>query len=73
MQSIWKSKCVPKIKFFAWLLLNDRLNTRNMLRRRYKHLDQGYSCALCLDNAQLQFPAGSALASLGICREVFFR
>lgn len=31
---IWKTKCVPKIKFFAWLLLNDRLNTRNMLRRR---------------------------------------
>jgi hypothetical protein len=52
MQWIWKSKCVPKIKFFAWLLLNDRLNTRNMLRRRHKHLDEGYSCALCLDNVE---------------------
>jgi hypothetical protein len=24
---IWKAKCIPKIKFFSWLLLNDRLNT----------------------------------------------
>jgi hypothetical protein len=36
---IWKSKWVPTIKFFTWLLLNDRLNTRNILRRRKKHLD----------------------------------
>jgi hypothetical protein len=38
---IWKSKCIPKIKFFAWLLLNDRLNTRNILRRRRKFLEDG--------------------------------
>jgi hypothetical protein len=37
---IWKTKCIPKIKFFAWLLLNDRLNTRNILRRRKKVLDE---------------------------------
>jgi hypothetical protein len=35
---IWKSKCIPKIKFFAWLLLNDRFNSRNILRRRRKFL-----------------------------------
>lgn len=29
---IWKSKCTKKWKVFAWLLLADRLNTRNMLR-----------------------------------------
>jgi hypothetical protein len=28
---IWKAKCVPRIKLFAWLLLVDRLNTRDML------------------------------------------
>lgn len=44
---IWKSKCTPKINFFAWLLLNDRLNTRNMLRRRNKFLEEGYNCVLC--------------------------
>jgi hypothetical protein len=38
---IWETKCVPKIKFFAWLLLNDRLNTRNILRRRNKVLEDG--------------------------------
>jgi len=45
---IWKSKCVPKIKFFSWLLLKDKLNTRNMLRRRRKFLEEGYSCPVCL-------------------------
>lgn len=32
---IWKSKCTMKLKVFAWLLLSDRLNTKNMLRRRH--------------------------------------
>ena len=40
---------MPKIKFFAWLLLVDRLNTRQMLRRRHKHLEEGYLCVLCPD------------------------
>jgi hypothetical protein len=29
---IWKSKCTPKLNFFAWLVLSDRLNTRNILK-----------------------------------------
>jgi len=49
---IWKSKCISKINFFAWLVLNDRLNTRNMLRRRRKYLEEGYNCALCQDGAE---------------------
>jgi len=49
---IWKAKCVPKIKFFSWLLLNDRLNTRNMLRRRNKFLEEGYNCVLCQTNSE---------------------
>lgn len=48
---IWKSKCVPGIKFFAWLLLNDRLNTRNILRRK-KFLQEGYNCVLCQDSVE---------------------
>jgi len=31
---IWKSRCTPRVKFFAWLVLVDRLNTKTMLRRR---------------------------------------
>lgn len=49
---IWKAQAVPKIKFFAWLLLNDRLNTRNMLRRRGKYLEEGYCCVLCQDTIE---------------------
>jgi hypothetical protein len=30
---IWKTKCQTKHKVFFWLLLQDRLNTRGMLRR----------------------------------------
>jgi hypothetical protein len=48
---IWESKCIPKIKFFAWLLLNNRLNTRNMLRRR-KVLEEGYNCVMCQYNVE---------------------
>ena len=44
---LWKSKCTPHIKFFGWLLLVDRLNTRNMLIRRNFHIDAGYSCVMC--------------------------
>ena len=43
---LWKSKCTPRIKFFGWLLLVDRLNTRNMLRRNF-HIEDGYSCVMC--------------------------
>jgi hypothetical protein len=49
---IWKSKCVHTIRFFAWFLLNDRLNTRNVLKRRKKHLDEGYNCVLCSDSVE---------------------
>ena len=29
---IWKSSCQPKNKVFFWMLLHDRVNTRNLLR-----------------------------------------
>src|SRR3954463_3586480 len=31
---LWKSSCQRKHKFFFWLLLLDRLNTRNLLKRK---------------------------------------
>lgn len=45
---ILKAKCTNKWKMFAWLLLADRLNTRNMLRRRKQVLwDNNYACLFC--------------------------
>jgi hypothetical protein len=44
---LWKSKCTPKLKFFWWLVLVDRLNTRNMLRRRNYTINSTYNCMMC--------------------------
>jgi hypothetical protein len=43
---MWASNVGGKYKFFFWLLLRDRLNTRNLLRRKNKNLDE-YVCVLC--------------------------
>ena len=44
---LWKTKCVPKIKVFGWFLLMDRLNTRNMLKRRHYNIGSTLDCMLC--------------------------
>lgn len=45
---IWRSKCTNKWKVFAWLVMADRINTRNMLKRRKMKLrDDIYTCLLC--------------------------
>lgn len=43
---LWAAGNLGKHKFFFWLLLIDRLNTRNMLRRKNRHLDD-YNCVFC--------------------------
>lgn len=43
---LWKSCCQNKRKFFFWLLLKDRLSTRELLRRKGMALDD-YNCVLC--------------------------
>ena len=48
---IWKSSCQHKHKVFFWLLTNDRLSTRNILRRKHMHLPS-YSCMLCSSNSE---------------------
>ena len=50
---IWNSRCCNKLRVFSWLLLMDRLNTRNILRRN-KHKLQGnnYNCVLCSNNIE---------------------
>jgi hypothetical protein len=49
LRAIWKSKSLPKLKVFVWLLFKDRLNTRDIILRRHWHLDSGPSCILCSD------------------------
>lgn len=46
-QWIWRSKCQMKHKVFFWLLLKDRLGTRDLLRRKNTILDS-YTCDLCI-------------------------
>ena len=47
---IWKSSCMLKFKFFAWLLLSDRLNTKDLLQRRHWHVIDDFSCVICVGN-----------------------
>lgn len=45
---LWQSSTQLKHEFFFfWLLLNDRLNTRGLLRRKNMVLDS-YTCELCI-------------------------
>ena len=43
---LWSSGNLGKHKFFFWLLLRDKLNTRNLLRRKDRAIDD-YNCVLC--------------------------
>jgi hypothetical protein len=36
-----------KIKVFAWLLISDRLNTKDMIKRRHWNVTDEYHCILC--------------------------
>jgi hypothetical protein len=44
---LWKSSCIMKTKVFAWLLLSDRLNTKDLLQRRHWNVNAGTHCELC--------------------------
>jgi hypothetical protein len=43
---LWASSNLGTHKFFFWLLVRDRLNTRNILRRKNMQLDD-FNCVLC--------------------------
>jgi hypothetical protein len=50
---IWNSKCSNKIKVFTWLLMMDRLNVRNILKRKHFKIEgDDYSCPLCRQNRE---------------------
>jgi hypothetical protein len=44
---MWKSNCMPRIKFFVWLVLVDRLNTKTMLQRRHINIQGDANCVMC--------------------------
>lgn len=43
---LWKSSCQNKRKLFFWLWLKSHLNTRALLRRKNRSLED-YNCVLC--------------------------
>lgn len=43
---LWACSCQPKHKVFFWLLLKDRISTRELLKRKNMVL-QDYNCVLC--------------------------
>jgi hypothetical protein len=45
-QWIWRSKCIMRIKIFSWLLISDRLNTRDLLRNRNWRVTEDNHCEL---------------------------
>lgn len=44
---LWKDKCMPRIKFFVWLLIMDWMNTKDMLQRRNNNVQSGTHYVLC--------------------------
>ena len=44
---IWETCCTMNYKVFAWLLLRDRLNTKDMLKRRHWNVADNDHCVLC--------------------------
>lgn len=49
---LWKSKCIPRLKFFAWLVFVDRLNTKIMLHRRNFTVQPNLFCVMCNDQVE---------------------
>lgn len=48
---LWKCSCQNKRKFFFWLILQGKLNTRSRLKQRNMHLPD-YNCVLCHYNVE---------------------
>jgi hypothetical protein len=51
-QAVWRSRCTPQVKFFAWLILVDRLNTKTMLQRRHLDIQDDAACVVCNEGEQ---------------------
>jgi hypothetical protein len=49
LHSIWKSRALPKLKVFDWLLFMDRLNSKDLMNRKQWQIQGGMNCLLCND------------------------
>ncbi|WVZ68209.1 hypothetical protein U9M48_017172 [Paspalum notatum var. saurae] len=65
---VWKARVPPRVKFFAWLALQDRCWTAE--RRRRHGLQDSDSCALC---DQAVSSMDHLLTKCSFSREVWFR
>ena len=65
---VWKARVPPRVKFFAWLALQDRCWTAE--RRRRHGLQDSDSCALC---DQAVESMDHLLTKCSFSREVWFR
>jgi hypothetical protein len=74
---IWASRCIPRIKFFTWLVFVDHLNTKTMLTRKHINMHDDELCVLCVTgdletinhlffNALLLSNAGAKFSFTGI-------
>ena len=63
---IWKTKCQHKHIVFFWLLLRDRLSTRNMLRRKGMGLPS-FDCVLCASDRGNTI---SSFSGLSLCSKM---
>ena len=50
LTKFWKSRCMPKLKVFCWLLVNNRLNTKDLMLRKHWQVEDGPHCVLCNQN-----------------------
>uniref|UniRef100_A0A8R7QYH8 Reverse transcriptase zinc-binding domain-containing protein n=1 Tax=Triticum urartu TaxID=4572 RepID=A0A8R7QYH8_TRIUA len=48
---LWKASNLLRHKIFFWLLLHDRVNSRNLLKRKSMAL-RSYDCTLCNDRTE---------------------
>jgi hypothetical protein len=46
--TIWKSRMMPKLKVFTWLLFHGRLNTLDLMTRKQWHLEARTDCVSCI-------------------------
>ena len=63
---IWRSSCQNKHKVFFWLLIKDRLSTKELLKRKNMTL-QDYSCILCQGTRQYWRISGTSVPHMPLC------
>jgi hypothetical protein len=47
LNSIWKSKCLSKLKVFLWLVMMDRPNTKDLMLWKKWTMDGDAYCVMC--------------------------